>query len=250
LLKAMELDPSNAEARARYALYLKWRGHTEQAWAEIQRALKINADDSFTLGIMPQFAEAYDDPDLVLDYLRRAVAADPLYVVNLARLSDELIRRGNLNEAEKYAQRILDIDPDNLTGIAQLADVRLRQGRGEDTLELAQQLPDQPIREMSGVLQLNYMARAYHVMGERERSDAVLADYIEQYGQEYPDEIAEIYAWRGDIDPAFEWLQRLLESNPIELWNRVHTHDFDTLHGDPRWKQLLADLESRKLQTD
>jgi len=245
LLKAMELDPSNAEARARYALFLEWTGDTEQAWIEAQRALKIDPEDSFTLGLMAQFADEDGDSDLSLEYLRQAVAADPLYVLNLVYLSDALLRRGNLDEAETYAQRVLDIDPDNNTGISQLADVRLLQGRGEEALELARQLPGAPTPTVSGVLRFQYMAKAYQVIGDRERSDAVLANYIEQFGQEFPVDIAALYAWRGDVDLAFEWLQRALDSHTQEFRLRADFNEFDALHGDPRWEQLLTDLESR-----
>jgi len=90
-----------------------------------------------------------------------------------------------------------------------------------------------------------YTAKAYHVMGDRERSDAVLANYIEQFGEKCPLDIAEVYVWRGDLDPAFEWMQKALESNPQEFRDRYKGHEFVALRGDPRWTQLLEDLESR-----
>ena len=51
-----------------------------------------------------------------------------------------------------------------------------------------------------GVMRLEYQSMAYHILGNAERSDTVLNEYIEKYGTQFPVEIASVYAWRGDVD--------------------------------------------------
>ena len=52
----------------------------------------------------------------------------------------------------------------------------------------------------------------YHDLGKDNESDAVLSALIEQYGQGWAYNIAHLYACRGDIDLAFEWLDKAMET--------------------------------------
>jgi hypothetical protein len=53
-------------------------------------------------------------------------------------------------------------------------------------------------------------------------------------------EVAFIYAWRGEIDPAFAWLDRALTQDP-EL-SLVHAFEpwLDPLRDDARWESLMT----------
>lgn len=52
------------------------------------------------------------------------------------------------------------------------------------------------------------LALAYHAAGKKKEADAALAEYIERFQNEWAFQIAEIYAYRGETDKAFEWLER------------------------------------------
>ena len=49
---------------------------------------------------------------------------------------------------------------------------------------------------------------AYYGLGQREVADRALNELIRQFPDEAASFIAENYAWRGEIDAAFEWLNR------------------------------------------
>ncbi len=42
-------------------------------------------------------------------------------------------------------------------------------------------------------------------------SDAALEQFIAKYAQSWPYNIAAVYAYRGDADRAFEWLERAFD---------------------------------------
>ena len=48
----------------------------------------------------------------------------------------------------------------------------------------------------------------YHAVGKKRKRIAALAEYIEKNQNDGAFQIAEIYAYRGEIDKAFEWLER------------------------------------------
>ena len=49
---------------------------------------------------------------------------------------------------------------------------------------------------------------AYHALGRKADSDTALAALIAKYDKDAPYDIAYIYAFRGDADHAFEWLDK------------------------------------------
>ncbi len=54
--------------------------------------------------------------------------------------------------------------------------------------------------------------------GRKKESDARLAHAIRQNGTSWPSEIARVYAFRGEKDRAFEWLDRAYELRDEDLY--------------------------------
>jgi hypothetical protein len=55
--------------------------------------------------------------------------------------------------------------------------------------------------------------------------------------------IAEVYALRGELDPAFHWLERARAQHDSTLEHVGHNPSFDPLKGDPRWAAFLREME-------
>jgi hypothetical protein len=55
-------------------------------------------------------------------------------------------------------------------------------------------------------------------------------------------EIARIYAWIGQADPAFEWLEKSTPANRSDAIFYLREPTFAKLHTDPRWHALLERL--------
>ena len=54
--------------------------------------------------------------------------------------------------------------------------------------------------------------------------------------------IAAVYAWRGEKDQAFEWLERAYRQRDGALAGVKMDLLFESLHGDPRFKALLMKM--------
>jgi hypothetical protein len=54
--------------------------------------------------------------------------------------------------------------------------------------------------------------------------------------------IATVYAYRGDHDRAFEWLDKAVVNHNQNLFTVASEPQFDPLHDDPRWLPLLRKL--------
>ena len=61
------------------------------------------------------------------------------------------------------------------------------------------------------------LAMAYYALGRKTESDAALASMIREQGNVVPFQIAEAYAFRGDRDQAFQWLERAYAQKESDL---------------------------------
>jgi len=83
------------------------------------------------------------------------------------------------------------------------------------------------------------LAMAHHVLGQKFESDAALAEVIEKYAEGYPLNIAYVFAFRGEADRAFEWLDKAARGHNL-FFNAVAGHPmFANIHADPRWLPFL-----------
>ena len=80
---------------------------------------------------------------------------------------------------------------------------------------------------------------AYHALGRKQESEEALRRLLQE-GEQWGFQIACAHAFRGEIDQAFEWLERsyITHDSGISLANRHPL--LSNLHSDPRWPSFLA----------
>ena len=83
---------------------------------------------------------------------------------------------------------------------------------------------------------------ALHDLGRQAEFEAAFAELREQWARENPVEIAQVYAWTGEADAAFEWLEKSTPPNKIGAIYYLRDPAFAKLHTDPRWHALLERL--------
>jgi len=83
---------------------------------------------------------------------------------------------------------------------------------------------------------------AHCALGRKADADAALNALIAKYEKEAPYNIAYVYAFCGDADKAFEWLDKAVVYQDGGLAEIVTENLFDKIHSDPRWLPLLRKL--------
>ena len=78
--------------------------------------------------------------------------------------------------------------------------------------------------------------------GHKPESDLRLTEAIRQNGDSWPSEIARVYAFRGEKDKAFEWLDRAFIYRDEDLFTIKDDPLFKTLEADPRYKAFLRKM--------
>ena len=82
----------------------------------------------------------------------------------------------------------------------------------------------------------------YHAIGQKAESDAALAELIEKDSGDAAYNIAYVLAFRGEVDRAFDWLEKAVEQRDSGLSELAVDPLFLPLRGDRRWLPLLRRL--------
>jgi tetratricopeptide (TPR) repeat protein len=169
-----------------------------------------------------------------LSVARRAVELDPLDPGAYQQLGRVFFWAGRYAEAEATIRRCLELSPGIAAGNGLLSLTLFLQGKLEESLEFLN-------REDAGGYRSCGEAALFHTMGRKADSDRALAALLTE-GDQWAFQVASVYAWRGEIDQAFEMLEKAyrLRDTGIPL-TKVHPL-LRNLHGDPRWPGLLKKI--------
>jgi len=231
--RALALEPDLPEALV--ALGLVLNGHDwdfDKASELLQRAVALapgNASALQSAALNARMRGRTDESDA---FLNRAIALDPLSARVHRESGIVAFSEARFDDAARAFQLTLDLNPK--AGLAQafLGVSRLLQGRVDEALEIAEAEPHDVFRNLA-------LAMIHHTRGDRAASDAALDALIQSYGWTAAFQIGEAYAYRGEADQAFEWLERAREQRDPGILMLLRDYLLRSLHGDPRWLPLV-----------
>jgi serine/threonine-protein kinase len=146
-----------------------------------------------------------------------------------------------LTENRDYAaagealHRSLEIQPDSAHGLYHLARLQLLQGQATQALATFQKVDLEAYR-------LQGIAMAEYTLKVPQESQRALDQLIAKSAQEAAYQIAEVFAWRGENDLAFAWLERAFQQRDGGLAYVKVAPMFERLRGDPRFKALIKKM--------
>jgi hypothetical protein len=82
----------------------------------------------------------------------------------------------------------------------------------------------------------------YHALGRKQDSNAALAELIAKHGTDSAYQVAEVYAFRGESDKSFEWLERAYKQRDSGLPDIKVDPVFKTLRHDARYSAFLLKM--------
>ncbi len=139
---------------------------------------------------------------------------------------------GELDLAEAAFRRDLQVWPETVAGHIGLGRNLLLQKKPKEALALFAGCADEEDR-------LWGKAMAEHSLGNAAASQAALEALAAKYAHMGAGDVAAVYAWRGEKDRAFEWLERARVQHDGGMI-AVRTDPFyASLHADPRFTALL-----------
>jgi len=234
--KALELDPDLASAWVSLSLLLSTVDWDYAAAGDaIKKALELEPGNSTVQGLAGDYAKFMGRFDESIAHYKKSIELDPMYYITYNRLSGSYIRIGQLNEAEDALRKAQYLQPDLPSIHANLSDIHLRRGDKEQALTEAE-LENEPIwKEYQ-------MAQVLFALGQIDESNRVLQRYIDGNRDFWAYQVAELYAFRGETDKAFEWFEIARQQrDPGFSWILSDALLMD-LYKDPRWEPLLESV--------
>jgi TolB-like protein/class 3 adenylate cyclase/Flp pilus assembly protein TadD len=232
--EALRLAPDLAEAHI--ALGFIQEGHDwdwAAADASFRRAVELASGDALALRAAAGLARVLGRLDEAIELLRKAVALDPLSARMHRQLGLVYVMSDRVDDAATSFELALDLSPKAGLCHAFLAIARMLQGRREEALEIA-------LSESHDVFRNVALAIIQHTLGRPSESDAALQAVIDEFGWTAAYQVAEIYAFRNEVDKSFEWLDRAYAQRDPGMPYVAKDVFLRPLHGDPRWPAALA----------
>jgi TolB-like protein/Tfp pilus assembly protein PilF len=235
-MKALAIDPDYAPAHAQLG-YLAMTADDDLAGAaeHFKHALALDPADLDVLRPSALLLGTLGRLDEALAVTEAAVRRDPVNLEGLTNLGIYQRIAGRLDAAIASGRTVLSLFPGRrgwhyLIGIA-----LLQKGDAPGALSEIEQ-------ETCAPCKMVVLPMAYYALGRKADSDAALAALIAKYEKDWSYNIAYVYAYRGEADKAFEWLDKAVEYGDNGLRLIVTDNLFDKIHGDLRWLALLRKI--------
>jgi len=234
--KALAMDPDYAPAHARLGFISMYGDNDLYGAAQhFKRALALDPADLDVLRNSGTLLQSLGRLDEALALGEAVVRRDPVNVRALFNLGLHQRCAGRLDAAIASYRTVLSLAPGRGNPHADLGNALLLKGDAQGALTEIEQ-------ETSEVWKMVGLPMAYHALGRKADSDAALAALIAKYEKEAPYNIASVYAFRGEADKVFEWLDKAVEYGDGGLAEIVTENLFDKIHADPRWPAFLRKL--------
>ncbi|MCB1692013.1 MAG: winged helix-turn-helix domain-containing protein [Pseudomonadales bacterium] len=254
LQRALQADPDLVEAHVRMAGYYLTVGNESGYERHWMRAQALGPDNFLVLSRGAGFAARQGHYQNAVELQRRAVELDPLSAVAHLNFAAYLMADGQFKEAEAQLRETMELNPsiqsredDFASPVGTLAMSLLLQHRYRDALALATR---PGAREVDRDL---VMAMAYWALGMKAEYGQVLRRMSGEVGLRRQMHMAELSAFQGDSEGAFDRLSKILshlkhgKESPADtnLTREICLSPlFIPLRDDPRW--LRQGMQSRQ----
>jgi TolB-like protein/tetratricopeptide (TPR) repeat protein len=234
--KAIALAPDLADGYSargwlRSTITWDWNGGK----ADFEKALALEPGNAPTQRRYALLLQNVGRASEFLVAIRKAVELDPLSSAAWNNLGTAYIMDpSQYREAHAAYDRALEINPESNFALANLSTLELLEGNPKEALEVA--------RRSGEVWRQTGVAMAEHTLGDARASQQALDELIEKYAHVSAYQVADVYAWRGDVDKAFEWLERSYVQRDGGLATIKTDPVFKPLWADARYAAMLKKL--------
>ena len=232
--RAVAIAPELAEAHAALGwarFFTEWK--LADGLKEAQRAKELSPANPTANDLLARIYVYLAKLTEAEKHARQAVEFDPLSHRAQNNLARVLYCADKLDEADAVARKAVELQPSAASGHRFQVLIATQRGDGERALREAQLEPDEDYRRFE-------LALAHYVRGDRTAADAALTDLISSSRDKLAYQVAQVYALRGETDKAFEWLQISYDNHDTGTLGLLVDPMIRGLHGDPRYKTLLA----------
>jgi tetratricopeptide (TPR) repeat protein len=202
---------------------------------DFKRALALDPSDLSVLGNSATLLQNLGRLPPAMAIMEYVVARDPVNPDALQSLGFNYLLAGRYDEAIAKFHTLLSLSPGYGGAHYFLGEALLLKGDAAGGLTQMQQETNEGWRMIG-------LPLAYCALGRKADADAAFAALIAKDAKDAPYNIATDYAYCGEADQAFAWLDKAVAYQDPGLSFIVNENLFDKIRHDPRWLPFLRKL--------
>jgi len=231
--KALAIDPDHAPAQSSLGwIAMMHDNDLAQAARHFERSLQLDPANPDLLGNATALLLALGRVDEAIAAHKRATARDPVNPLSHSSLGLAYLSAGRWDDAIAPLETALRLSPGALGARYPIGVALLMKGEPEIALEWFSSEGDESLR-------VTGQALALYTLGRQDEYQARRDELIERWGDQWPLQVTDVYAWTGDHDRVFEWLDRAFVQGHSSLAALPLRFFYQPLRADPRWREFL-----------
>jgi serine/threonine-protein kinase len=243
--RALQHDADLAEALTSLGKVLGWyEWEFTQAEQHLRRAVALNPNDAEAHWAFGSVLPAVGSLGEAIAEIRKALALDPLDPGYSRWLARFLLYAGDYPGAIAQGEKIIELGEDFFLAYLDIGSAHLAQGEAETALKWYRrgQALEHSVRSYDA-----FIVRALAALDRRDEADEILARLEEESRQHYvrAEILAMGYAALGDLDRAFQCLERAFQTRSAGLIYLRVDPGYKPLRDDPRFDDLTGRIGLR-----
>lgn len=233
--QALAIDPGFAAPQGQLGYLAILQSDLPAAVRYFQNALELDPTDTTVIRSSALLLKSLGRLQSAIAIGEYVVARDPVNPAALQNLGISYLWAGRFDEAIATFRILLSLSPSYGGAHNQLGMALLRKGDAAGGLTQIQQETDEGWKRIG-------LPLAYCALERKADADAALAALIAKDEKVAAYNIAHDYAYCGEPDQAFAWLDKAVAYHDTGLSEIVVENLFDKLHDDPRWLPFLRKI--------
>ena len=234
--RAIELDSNRAAGYLALAwLQMNRDWNWEGAELSLNKAAELEPGSAAVLRFRSFLCHSLGHLGEAIEFHKQAIALDPLLAGSHSYMAFLYYAAGQYENAEDEVQKALELNPQKTYDHFTRGEILLARRRPLEALTEMEQEPAE-------IWRLTGEALAYHALGRIGDSNTALSQLITDHQANMAYQIAEVYAYRGEADKAFEWLDRAYEQRDAGLRSLKIDPHMNSLRRDQRYSDLLKKM--------
>lgn len=231
--KAIALNPNSASAYATRASLQERLWDFEESAKDMEKALELKPNDAIIIGTAALYT--FGDLNKSVRLLNKAISLDPLVYTNFYNLGHAKYRLGHLDEALEAFNTFEIYYPNSQILHYMKAKVFLAKGN----LDEAKKEIQKETHEFFSLYGRNFI---YFDKNNLKASEDLFNEFLEKFSKEDLANTADLYAYRGNYEKSFEYLNKAFENKDAVLIEALTYPSFKPMYSDPRWKQFIEKI--------
>jgi TolB-like protein/DNA-binding winged helix-turn-helix (wHTH) protein/Flp pilus assembly protein TadD len=234
--RAIALDSDSASgylALARTQIFYDW--DWDAANTCLTKAAALEPGNAEVFRLRSYLARELGNIDQAVALYEQAVALDPLRAEFHSGLGYLLYVAGRYDKAQAELQKALELNPQAARVHYSLGKILIAEGKLQPALVEIEKEPGEWGK-------LTGQALIYHALGREHESNAALNELIAKYDTNSAYQVAQAYAFRGEFDKSFEWLERAYKQRDPGLTQIKNDPLLRILRHDQRFIELLKKM--------